>query len=67
MTPFGDFTGGVRVAAADPNGGGTDDLILGTASRVSTFSGKGLTPDASPTPMFESDPFGPGLGGVFVG
>ena len=43
ITPFGGFTGGVRVAAGDLNGDNTDDIIVGVAggglSTVAVFNG----------------------------
>lgn len=59
-----DFTGGVRVAAADVNGDGVQDLIAGTGpgtlARVIIVDGKtgGL--------LFETTPFDGFTGGVFV-
>ena len=46
VKPFGDaFTGGVRVASADVNGDGLNDLVVGTgtgvATRVIVYSGDG--------------------------
>ncbi len=65
VSPFGGFAGGVRTAAADFNGDGVADLIVGTgpgrATRVVVLDGK------TQAELFAIDPFEASFtGGVFV-
>ena len=65
VTPFGNFTGGVRTATADFNGDGVADLIVGTgpgiATRVMVLDGK------SQAELFSVAPFEASFtGGVYV-
>jgi hypothetical protein len=65
FTPFGDFTGGIRTAAADFNGDGIADLIVGTgpgrATQVIVIDG------VSGESLFSIDPFEAAFtGGIYV-
>jgi Bacterial Ig domain/FG-GAP-like repeat len=65
VNPFGSFTGGVRTAAADFNGDGVADLVVGTgpgrSTQVIVLDGK------TQAQLFTIDPFEAAFqGGVFV-
>jgi len=64
VTPFPDFTGGIRTAAADFNRDGIPDLVVGTGpgttARVRVLDGR----DARE--LFAFTPFGDFTGGVYV-
>ena len=65
VTPFPNFTGGVRTAAADFNGDGIPDLVVGTGpgvpTRVRVLDG------ITRAELFSVQPFEPGFtGGVYV-
>ncbi|MFO0849075.1 MAG: FG-GAP-like repeat-containing protein [Gemmataceae bacterium] len=65
VKPFGDFTGGVRTAAADFNADGVPDIVAGTgpgrATRVVVLDGK------TQSELFAVDPFEASFtGGVYV-
>ena len=65
VAPFGNFTGGVRVATADVNGDGVADLVVGTgpgiATRVVVLDGK------SQAVLFDVAPFEASFtGGVYI-
>jgi hypothetical protein len=65
ITPFGTFTGGVRVASADFNGDGVADVAVGTGpgtnAVVRVLDGRDGT-----TELFNITPFDQFGGGVFV-
>jgi len=64
FNPYGGFQGGVRVAAGDVNGDGTDDYILTSVQHPAVFVFNGSTSRANALTAYQRHPLGAGPAGL---